>query len=203
MNFLSLLDFTSKHYHYLDYLFKDCYTSIASFGVYDIYKEELIDISEIEVIQNLRYLYSELLDLDSNYKKHAYDYIDVDLKEGETYSLLIDGKEEELESLFQEMLDYKNISYSKELSVDSLALKVSEEYKEYQDYIQGAFLQRYSNLANSYIDILDALDRMLKYLADYKTKKHEIKEDNYQYDMLCYEEEYDNEFIEKYEKLYG
>lgn len=175
-DFMTLLDYTSNYYNYYRDFFLDTHTSILYHVVRDLYGEEFEDISEIETIRNLREFSLALTERDHSYKEHAYDYLDIELKEGESYSDLVHQKEHEFLLLFREMLDFVQVPYQEEEDFISLKLKVEEAYPWYFNLLFYG-LNHY-NLRENYIDILTSMEHVYQKLERYK-EEYEYQKENY------------------------
>lgn len=212
-DFLTLLEYTSRYYNAFSHEFDEVYLGLKYHVVKDIYGEENIPIGEVENIQNIRYLYSEL---SSDYMARANDYIDIDLKENQTYKDLIREKKQEYEKLFKKMLDYVQISY-KDKNFYQIQNLVCETYPWYEDMIHHAL--EHNSLHENNIDILDSLykiyDKLKNYKKDYqnlktewdKEKKNDEKSDLDELEFIDIDEDedileniYDEEFLRKYQK---
>ncbi len=113
--------------------------------------------------------------LESDYKEHAYDYIDVDLKEGQTYKDIVDEEKEKLAKLFKEMLDYINAKYEKE-TFENLRLRVIEEYPWYEDKLHYLYLS-FGSIHGSYIQLISHMEWLYNNLKDdYKNIEENKKE---------------------------
>ena len=146
----------------------------------------------------------------------ANDYIDIDLKENQTYKDLIREKKQEFEKLFKKMLDYVQISY-KDKNFYQIQNLVCETYPWYEDMIHHAL--EHNSLHENNIDILDSLykiyDKLKNYKKDYqnlktewdKEKKNDEKSDLDELEFIDIDEDedileniYDEEFLKKYQK---
>lgn len=164
-NFNNWLDAISENYNYFHSEIDDIY-DIYYCGHVDRYMdgEEVIDVDEVEEIL----FYDQIFYfLESDYKEHAYDFIEIELKEGQTYKDVYNDEKEKLAKLFKEMLDYIDAKYEKE-TFESLKLRVCEEYPWYEERLH--FL--YSSMGmiwTTYIELIDNMEKLYSYLEkDYK-----------------------------------
>ena len=172
-DFNDWLDVINEKYNYFHSEIVDLY-DIYYYGHVDRYMdgEEVIDVDEVEEI----FYYDQIFYfLKSDYKEHAYDFIDIELKEGQSYQDVYNEEQEKLAKLFKEMLDYINVRYDSE-TFEGLRPRVCEEYPWYEERLR--FL--YSSMGMSwttYIELIDDMEKLYSYLEkDYKNIEENKKE---------------------------
>ena len=129
-DFNSWLDAISENYNYFHSEIVDIY-DIYYYGHVDRYMdgEEVIDVDKVEEILFYEQFYYFL---ETDYKEHAYDFIDIELKEGQTYKDVYGEEKEKLAKLFKEMLDFINVKYDNK-TFESLRIRVCKEYPWYEE----------------------------------------------------------------------
>lgn len=135
-----------------------------------------------EVLVIIEDLYLEL----KNYQDHAFDYEEITLQAGEDYYDVIDKAILKYDTLFQEMLDFLQVSYT---SLDDIRDLVYEYYPFYKEHLRS-FLLRAESYKTNLKDILDWYNFYQKdYKIDYKKRLDEflklsLKEDRNEEEFL-------------------
>ena len=165
------------HYHFYHELLKDALSLVYEGGInVEIidYGYDTIDADEIEILQYLDDLYSILNGKEENYKEHANDYLDVDLKPGQTYSDVFDEKEEQLVQLLKKMLDEIHVPYQRE-DFPYLSTLVCEHYPYYAQNLMS-LRGSMANPNNTMIAMVDRLEMVYQFfLKDYKNREENMK----------------------------
>lgn len=180
-DFITLLDYTSNYYNYYRDFFLDTHTSILYQAVKDIYGEELEDVSEEGTIDNLREFYYALTEKGNSYQEHAYDFLDIELKDGEDYPSLVQEKKEEFLCLFREMLDFVKVPWQEKEDFEDLKIKIEGAYPWYFDLLFYGL--SHSDLRENYIDILTNMEliyqKLKRYQEEYQYQKENYKEEDF------------------------
>ena len=175
------------HYHVYHELLKDA-LSLAYEGVIDVdiinYGYDTINADEIEILKYLDDLNHILNEKDDNYENHAYDYIDIVLKEGQTYSDILHDKEKQLIAIMKEMLDDIHVAYEKD-ELYYLCNLISEHYPYYEQNLIS-LRASLSNPEYTMIYKIDQLESTYQYFKkDYKNREENMRK--YQKEMKDFE----------------
>ena len=164
-DFNSWLDAISEKYNYFHSEIVDIY-DIYYYGHVDRYMdgEEVIDVDKVEEILFYEQFYYFL---ETDYKEHAYDFIDIELKEGQTYKDVYGEEKEKLAKLFKEMLDFINVKYDNK-TFESLRIRVCKEYPWYEEKINFLY-SLMGMIGTTYIELIDDMEKLYSFLEkDYK-----------------------------------
>lgn len=175
MDFFNLLELTSIHYNsfsvYFDYAFYGLkyYSFPPNYDDYDLDDEEL-EVTDESNLKSLKELYDALTEEGSDYKVHAFDYVDIKLEDGQTLKELASLKLEKFGPLFKEMLDFINfeIPQGKKSDFYDLWHLVATEYPWYYSLINHLHFIVYVSLDANYVDQIDLMERTYKRLKNYK-----------------------------------
>ncbi len=173
--FEELMDMIDTSYYYyhdslqetLDYLHND--------RIYlDNDMEQVKKITEVDRIIKLKELYNIMMDESDNYKKHAYDYREYVLKDGETYDDIYRQLKDKFKVLFYEMLDYVGACYDKTRDdYEYLEAMVVNNYPFYGDKLRLLDSMAWSPDV-TYIDILNSMESIYESMTKNYKKREEL-----------------------------
>lgn len=177
LDFLNLLELVSIHYNsfsvFFDYVYYGLkyYSFPPSYDDYS-YNDEVIEVTDENNLESLKELYEALTEEKNDYKVHAYDFVDINLKEGQTLKDLSDEYREKFGPLFKEMLDFIKVEIptGKQNDFYDLWHLVATNYPWYYDLINHLYFIVYFSLDANYIDQIDSMDRVYKKLINYKAE---------------------------------
>lgn len=121
--------------------------------------------------------------LKNNYRDKAYIYRDFDLKEGETLDDIFDKEYIKYRELYEEMLDFINVSYDKEWPFYKIKDLIFEYYPYYKEMIDNVDKDTYNNSMIAILSRMEDAYDMIK--VNYKNREEDIKK----YSLLTKEEE--------------
>lgn len=186
-NFREWIDSMDTHYHYYHDELKQT-LNVVLFGSYELDDfNDLIEVTEVEKMIQLKSLYYILTEKENDYRKFADYYKEFDLQNGETYQDLYHDYQEKMLSLFEEMLDYAKAEYDKtRKDFNYLKIMVTDYYPFYSDTLLHLDVMisdprvTYIELLNSMSDIYDSLSKNYKNreqrLKDYQEEDWEFEE---------------------------
>lgn len=214
------IDNIDTQYHFFNESL-DTVVRIIKFGYYieDDYNYNETEVSDVEKIIALQDLYKELIDEDEGYKKFAYYYNEIELKDGQTYSDVYELEKKKMVELFKEMLEFVNVkccddsynylksseneevnenSYS--CDIDDLMPLIKQYYPYYNNILNHLSALMWSTSV-TYIVLIDSMEKIYESLSkSYKNREKDLQEykklvkkdeDGYEYvdDMLFFEDE--------------
>lgn len=172
-SFLDLLELVSIHYNSFSTPIDFVYYGIK-YGSFPPSYDERDDDVDYEItdemnLENLKDLYEALTEKDNDYKVHAHDYIDINLKEGQTLKELADEYEAKFGLLLREMLEFINEKVPDgKADFYDLWHTVGSKYPWYYQMLDRLHFVRYTSLHSNYVDQIDSMNRVYNNLSKYK-----------------------------------
>lgn len=176
-SFKEWVECIDTYYHYYHEELEQTLEEIL-FSSYEVDNyDELISVTKVEKIIQLKSLYYTLTEKGNDYKKYADYYKEFELKDGKTYYDLYHEYQEKIISLFEEMLDYAEAFYDKKRKdFDYLKIIVTDYYPFYSDTLLhlGVMI---SNPKVTYIELLNSMSNIYDMLSKNYKKREQLLKD--------------------------